>query len=278
MTDRDPPELPEFPRPEEGEPSRGAKGDDQDGVPERDPEQGSANKPPIGLGTRGTIVSTAKYSRFVGIAFVVVAIIAGINAITADPGEVLGTAETGEGGPLPEFAVPLAVGELEGDANIAQDDCEIGRNPCPEDRVRKPACEIDPSPDLIRVCDLFDKPLLISFWFTRGADCLPAQRSIERLADKFDGRVNFLSINVRDDRERVREIVREESFDIPVGYDADGALSNIYLVSGCPAVALAYPGGILHKGLLGDAVTPANLEREIRGLIEESRARAAGNR
>ena len=34
--------------------------------------------------------------------------------------------------------------------------------------------------DAIRVCDLFDRPLVISFWFTRGGDCLPTQDVVRR--------------------------------------------------------------------------------------------------
>lgn len=238
-----------------------------------DPEEQPGTEPPKGLASQGLAISSARYSRFVGLAFVVVAIIAGINAITADPGQVLGNGSTGVGGPLPEFAVPLAVGDLEGDANIAQDDCEIGRNPCPDDRIRESACEIEPSPDLIRVCDLFDKPLAISFWFTRGADCLPAQFEFDQIAKQFGDRVNFLSINVRDDRDEVRRIVNEQKLEVPVGHDADGAVSNIYLVSGCPAVALAYPGGILYKGLLGNDIEKPNLISEIEALLKASAAR-----
>ena len=43
---------------------------------------------------------------------------------------------------------------------------------------------------------------------------------------------------------------------MPVGYDRDGAVSDLYRVGGCPTVAFAYPGGILgvregeHRGAL----------------------------
>ena len=57
---------------------------------------------------------------------------------------------------------------------------------------------------MIRVCDLFDRPLVISFWFTRGGDCLPSQDSFNEVAERYGDEVNFLSINVRDEREEVR--------------------------------------------------------------------------
>ena len=38
---------------------------------------------------------------------------------------------------------------------------------------------------------------------------------------------------------------------MPVGYDADGAVSNLYRVGVCPTVAFAYPGGILREAKIG---------------------------
>ena len=60
--------------------------------------------------------------------------------------------------------------------------------------ARTPACEIDPE-DAIRVCDLFDRPLVISFWFTTPARLprRPRTRST-RVAARYRGRVNFLSV------------------------------------------------------------------------------------
>ena len=70
--------------------------------------------------------------------------------------------------PLPEFAVPDArTGPLDKDANIAQDDCSTSENPCPAGRgaARRPARSRVKG--AIRVCDLFDRPLVLSFWFTQ---------------------------------------------------------------------------------------------------------------
>ena len=56
---------------------------------------------------------------------------------------------------------------------------------------------------------------------------------------------------MRDDREKVRDGSRERGWEIPVGGDPDGAVSNLYRVGVCPTVALAYPGGILRGALVG---------------------------
>ena len=220
----------------------------------------------------------ATYSALVGLVFLGVIVFAIFNAVGNEEGGVLGAGAVERGWPLPEFAVPDARGELVGDANVFQDDCETNANPCPPDDVRVPACRID-EPGAIRVCDLFDRPLAISFWFTRGGDCLPSQDAFDEVARRYSGRVNFLSINVRDDRDEVRRIIAERGWEVPVGWDRDGAVSNLFRVGVCPTVAFVYPGGILHDARIGtEAVSVAGLERELDELLAASRAREPGAR
>ena len=216
----------------------------------------------------------ARYPVFVGIAFVVLIAYATYNTITNDDDGLLG-AEAGERGrALAEFAVPDVRGTLENDANVYQDDCETAENPCPEDAQRVPACRIEVS-EVLRVCDYFDRPLAISFWFTGGADCLAEQDAFDEAAQRFEGEVNFLSINVRDEIDEVRQIVAERDWEVPVGWDRDGAVSNIYRVGVCPTLALAYPGGVLRSAEIGtDAFSDAALTESLEALVAESADRA----
>jgi hypothetical protein len=217
----------------------------------------------------------SRYSLFVGVAFVCLIVVATINTLRTRDDGILGTGEADPGERLPEFAVPKLLGDTEGDANVFQDDCETASDPCPADDRRTPACEVE-LPEVIRVCDLFDKPLVISFWFTQGADCLPTQDVVDRVARRFRGTVNFLSIDVRDDRDEAREIVEQRGWTIPVGYDADGAVSNLYRVGGCPTVAFAYPGGILRSATIGsEQLDLEQLTADVKRLLEQSHARAA---
>ena len=217
------------------------------------------------------------YSLFVGAAFVTLIVVVLFNTLGGADDTLLG-AGSDRGLAAGQFAVPEALGPVEGDANVFQDDCESSEIPCPEDRRRTPACEVEGAA-IIRVCDLFDRPLAISFWFTRGADCIPTQDAVDRVAARYRGRVNFLSLNVGDDRDNVREIVRDRRWRIPVGYDADGAVSNLYRVGGCPTVAFLYPGGILRGAAVGtDELTEERLADQVEALMRESRRRAARDR
>lgn len=219
---------------------------------------------------------SSRYSLFVGLAFIALVVIATVNTLRTRDDGILGTASTEVGAPLAEFAVPDLRGSTEGDANVYQDDCATSTNPCEDERT--PACRID-EPEVIRVCDLFDRPLVISFWFTEGADCLPTQDVVDRVARRYEGRVNFLSLNVRDDRDEARAIVAERGWTIPVGYDADGAVSNLYRVGVCPTVAFAYPGGVLSEARIGTGeLDEPRLVADVERLISESRARAEEER
>ena len=238
-----------------------------------EPDQEPQTEPPRGLASKGAPSgSTSRYSVYVGLAFVALAIVALVNTLATDEGGIAGVGDTPVGAPLAEFAVPDLLGPLAGDANIFGDDCESSVNPCPPDDVRVPACEIE-EPGSIRVCDLFDRPLAISFWFTRGGDCIPSQDAFDSVASRYAGRVNFLSINVRDERADAREIAGSLDWTVPIGHDRDGAVSNIYRVGVCPTIVLARPGGLLDS----EAIKPGNFsEAEIAELIDGLLSRSGG--
>jgi hypothetical protein len=239
----------------------------------------SDKRPRTGVAGRRTLGPAprpgARYSLFVGLAFLALIVVAFVNLVTTrNPGTIgLDTEKTDL--PLPEFAVPVAVSLLEGDANVAQDDCTTSENPCPPDAQRTPACHVAGA-DVIRVCDYFDRPLVISFWFTRGGDCEGQQDVVNAVYQRYRGRVNFLSIDVRDDRDTVRDLVRGRGWKMPVGYDHDGAVSNIYRVGGCPTFVFAYPGGILEGASIGQ-LGPRQLDAKVTGLIRASRRKAAAD-
>lgn len=213
----------------------------------------------------------AIYSVVVGLIFVAVIAVAGISALRSDDREVLGS-EGETSLPLAQFAVPDARGDLEGDANIAQDDCEASVIPCPSDEVRTPACEVDLE-GAIRVCDLFDRPLVLSFWFTRGGECEAQQDEFEAVYRQYADRVSFLGINARDDRGAVQSLIDERGWTHPIGLDPDGALANLYRVGGCPTFVYAYPGGILKETSLGE-LSAEELSRQVDELIAASKRRA----
>jgi hypothetical protein len=210
-----------------------------------------------------------RYSIVVGLIFLALVAVAAVHTLNGGEATTLGLDRMPARWPLPEFAVPNAAGSLEGDANVAQDDCESSALPCPADQRRRSACRI-PVAGAIRVCDLFDQPLVLSFWFTKGSDCVGQQDVVDAAYRRYRGRVNFLSIDVRDDRDTVRDLIREHDWEMPVGYDRDGAVAGLYRVSGCPTIAFAFPGGTLESA--GIKLTAAQLEARVRALLAATKA------
>lgn len=212
-----------------------------------------------------------RYSIALGLLFAVIIAIALFHTLTGNRAGTLGLDQMESHWPLPEFAVPVAASTLEGDANIAQDDCSTPQVPCPPDARRTPACRIA-TRNAIRICDFFDRPLVISFWFIKGGgDCADQQDAVNSAYERYRGQVNFLSLNVRDDRDTVRDVIREHGWRMPVGYDHDGAVADLYRVGGCPTFAYVFPGGTLQSASGGE-LTAAQLEARVRELLQATHA------
>ena len=174
------------------------------------------------------------------------------------------------GGPLLNSRCPTSRAISKATRTSIKTTARRPRTRAPEPRT--PACQIEEK-GAIRVCDLFDKPLAISFWFTGGADCLAEQDAFNRASERFEGEVNFLSVNIRDEIDDVRKIAEERDWTVPVGWDRDGAVSNTYRVGLCPTMALALPGGILDDAVIGtDSFTEEALDEELERLVDDSDA------
>jgi len=241
------------------------------GEGERDEGEGLADRRALGPPPR----PSSRYSVIVGLLFLAIILVAFFNSISTEDSGTLGLDQEEADLPLPEFAVPVAVSDLPGDANVAQDDCSSAEIPCPEGDERTPACRVE-GPDVIRVCDYFDRPFVLSFWFTKGGDCETQQDIVSAVSAEFRGEVNFLSVNIRDDRDTVRELVTERGWEMPVGYDHDGAVASLYRVGGCPTFAFAYPGGILHRAHIGE-LDAGELSSEVENLLVATRRKASAD-
>ena len=216
-----------------------------------------------------------RYSIVVGLIFLAVIAVATVNTLRGGGGgETLGLDRLPPRWPLPEFAVPDGAGRLEGDAHVSQDDCETSSIPCPEDARRTPACRIGLA-EAIRVCDLFDRPLVISFWFSKGDGCIEQQDLVERVYRRYRGQVEFLSLDIRDDRGTLRDLIEQHGWTMPVGFDRDGAVASLYGVGGCPTFAYVYPGGTLQSAGIGE-LTESELVDRVDRLLSATAAAEGG--
>lgn len=190
------------------------------------------------------------YMTVVGIALLLVVLVALFNALRTTDSGTVGIGNVGIGDQAAPFAVPLAETDLEGDANVDPDK----------------ACSVEGA-DVLRICDYFGRPLVMSFWFTKQASsCIDGQDVLEEVAARYRRKAGFVSINVRDDRDRVRELIDEHGWRVPVGYDRDGAVSNMYQIGYCPIYLLFRKGGVLADTLSGEP-NAEELGAQVRSLI-----------
>ena len=174
---------------------------------------------------------------------------------------------TGEGlvGPKPGsrlkiFAAPSVRGDLIADANV----CQRAKD-CNKSAGSRPACDVRIE-EVVYLCDLRRRPLVLTFVFDRGADCLPQVDRTERVRKDLP-RVGFATVFFsHKDRDELRSIVQGRGWQQPVAVDPDGAIANIYGVGGCPTTVFARAGGRVLETKLGN-LTEAELRREARRLI-----------
>jgi peroxiredoxin len=217
-----------------------AAGDEAELAAERKAEQAKAPRP------------SGAYSWVVGIVFLIAVAVAGVNALSSNGPGSLGPLV---GQPLPVFAAPLAIGPLDGDANVKTRRAQPGHTF---------ACNVH-NPGALSICELRKKPVVMTFMFTRLADCTPQMDRVEHVRREFPG-VNFVGVVIKQKKEEAAKLVRTHHWGFPVIFDHDGQLSNIYGIGGCPTTVFARQGGTVRATRLGK-LSEAQLRAEVRRTL-----------
>jgi hypothetical protein len=204
------------------------------------------------------------YTIVVGGLFLIFVIIAGVNSLSNRSG---GPGGLTEGQPLPRFAAPEATGGEDGDANIFQDDVDVNG------RRRTAACQVPGSArDVVRICDYFDRPLVLVAWFTRGCGTCERQLdTVEKVRRRFPS-VAFVGLDIAESKQKSARRVRENGWRFPMAVDPDGAVSGLYHVGGGPLSFFAYPGGITMGTAFGE-LDERELVARVRDLLSASERR-----
>jgi hypothetical protein len=168
------------------------------------------------------------------------------------------------GRPAPPFAVPLATGDVQGDADIATHAHEGADG-------ARPACSVR-GPGLLNVCQLYEGAPLVLSLFVEGGGCPAILSELQALAPAFAG-VRFAGVVIAGDRTALRHLIAGKHLTLPVGVDPDGAVGASYGMLECPQTIFIYPGGIVQsKPLLGRPAR-STLRARIAQLVAGARAR-----
>ena len=151
------------------------------------------------------------------------------------------------GSELPAFAVPLALSDLDGDANVSSRACTVR------------------GPKILNSCQLTEHGAVVLGFFAEPSErCDDEIDRLDRLRTRFPD-VQFAAVAIRGSRDALRTRVRQRRWRLPVGYDHDGAVANAYAVAICPTITLAHRGGTVVRTVLGTE-DDAQLAAAIRGL------------
>jgi hypothetical protein len=196
------------------------------------------------------VVDTRRYQRMIGFFGLAVVIVVSIAFLTSHRA---GTAGIPGGDRLHFFAAPLATSTLNGDANL-----------------HPPCTAADHDPRALNICLASRRsPLVLAFFVTRSSGCEKQVDALQALRSRFPAsRVQFAAVAVRANHQQARAAVRAHGWTIPVAYDADGAVGQVYGVEVCPIVELAYRGGLVQRRLIGDRWTNSSaLAGQIEALV-----------
>ena len=200
-----------------------------------------------------------RYGLYVGLLAVVLLVLLAINTA--------GTRHTAARGIEPghrlaPFAVPLALGQLTGDADIAlrPDQGALGRVPACAER----------GPQILNICQLYEQGPVVLALFVNGGGCAEILGDLQALSSSFPG-VRFAGVAIKGNRDGLRQLVRSRGLSFPVGIDSDGALAGLYKVASCPQVSFALPGGVVQsRALLSRPALPV-LRARVSQLVAAAR-------
>jgi peroxiredoxin len=154
------------------------------------------------------------------------------------------------GHPLRDFAAPLAATDLDGDAN-AHPTCSAAHH----------------DPRALNVCLMARRgPVVLAFFVLGAGPCVRQVSALQTLAGRFPS-VQFAAVAINASHRATAAAVRSHGWTLPVAYDPDGRVGELYGVAACPMVELARRGGIVRDRLIGDRwQTTAALAPKVREL------------
>ena len=199
------------------------------------------------------VVDTRRYQRMIGLFGLLLVVIISISFLTTHG---VGTAGIPAGKQLHYFAAPLATSSLNGDANT---------NP--------PCTEAKHDPRALNICLMAKRaPLVLGFFVTGSSGCQRQVNTLQALSRRYSpSQVQFAAVAIRTGHSAARKAVRARGWTIPVAYDADGAVGDVYGVEVCPIVELARRGGLITRRLIGEHwASPATLGPRVQALVRGS--------
>lgn len=229
---------------------------EQPGEHRLDPDRAALDAARRAGGLPEPVIDTRPYRRVIGGIGLTIAV--GVSAFLFITRGGVGTIGIPPGQRLHSFVAPLATSTLNGDANL------------------NPRCNPDrPNSRALNVCPWFARraPLVLGLFVPASGDCVRQIDTMQTVSRRFaPGEAQFAAVAVRTGHAQAAKLVRSHHWTMPVAYDRDGALGELFGVEVCPMVELAYRDGVVKDRLVSDRwLAPAALAGRVEALIDARR-------
>ncbi len=113
---------------------------------------------------------------------------------------------------------------------------------------------------------LHETPAVLDFWATWCGPCRISMPHLDNLRKQYEGKVNFLAINLDQNPSVVRPFVEQAGYGLQVLLDTDGRVAAQYGVRGIPTTYLIDKEGSVAYHYMG-AGTEKSLEKAIQSVL-----------
>lgn len=134
----------------------------------------------------------------------------------------------------------------------------------PADRLALPQVGLDGYREILR--QLRGTPVVVNVWGSWCAPCIEEAPDLAEVAREFEGRVQFLGVDILDAREPARDFIRRFDWPYPSVFDPTGAIRDGLGYVGQPITLVYDRSGELAFEWNG-AIDGERLRREIREVL-----------
>jgi cytochrome c biogenesis protein CcmG/thiol:disulfide interchange protein DsbE len=147
---------------------------------------------------------------------------------------------------------------------IAKDDAPVASVGTPVPRFDLPTLSGE---ERVAVADHVGKPMVINFWATWCVPCRTEAPLLQRAAKRYDDRVVFIGVDVRDFNGDAKDFVAEYGLTYLIAYDGPATLWEPWGITGLPETFFVDGGGTIVAHKVGEITDEAELDEAIRKTL-----------
>ncbi|MDX6423531.1 MAG: cytochrome c biosis protein CcmG, thiol:disulfide interchange protein DsbE [Gaiellaceae bacterium] len=147
---------------------------------------------------------------------------------------------------------------------IASDDAPVASVGKPVPHFDLPTLSGD---ERVAIVDHVGKPMVINFWATWCVPCRTEAPLLERAAKRYDDRVVFIGVDVRDFNGDAKNFVEKHGLSYLIAYDGPAKLWEPWGITGLPETFFVDRNGTIIDHKVGEITDEADLDEAIRRTL-----------